>query len=187
MHRPLIGVTANGKHARPPRDRKRQRNGDQTGSTPRLSTAGKQSGKKMSPSSGRVCFPAPPPHPAPSAPAAALATAVLAAPAGLQRRLRAVIEVPLRRVAKVALAPPPVWEDGALSSQAVQRARLREEGCAWVGWGWGWVGGWVRREGGGLGSCQGFGGGGRSCRSGRSAGFGRWPPAPRSCGSRPRP
>ena len=86
----------------------------------------------MSPSSGRVCFPAPPPHPAPSAPAAALATAVLAAPAGLQRRLRAVIEVPLRRVAKVALAPPPVWEDGALSSQAVQRARLHEEGCAWV-------------------------------------------------------
>ena len=112
----------------------------------------------MDPLSGRVCFPAPPSHPAPSAPAAALATAALAAPAGVRRRLRAAIEVLLRRVAKVALAPPPVWNDGALSSQAVQRARLHEEGCVWVGWGWGvgWAGGWVR--------------GGAAGR----AGFGRW-------------
>ena len=51
--------------------------------------------------------------------------------------MRAVIEVPFRRVAKVAFAPPPVWNDGALPSQAVQCARLHEEGCTWVGWDWG--------------------------------------------------
>ena len=107
-----------------------------TGSTPRLSTAETRVAQ-TGPSNGRVCFPAPPSHAAPSASAAALATAALAAPAGVRRRLRAVIEVPFRRVAKVAFAPPPVWNDGALPSQAVQCARLHEEGCTWVGWDWG--------------------------------------------------